>query len=645
MDELFGTNDEVEAVVGEITAPSTSKLRSMFKHYLNNCSEHREDAFRDRRYFDGDQISEAWQKNLEANDMPMVPINLIKDNIAAHIGMVAAQQTEIRAFSRTQEGAPAAEVATKLLRYAIDSAQIERKFREASESFFIEGVGAVLIECDNKRVYCTLIDYRDFAYDPNSRRSDFSDARWLGFSRWLPADEIADAYPEAFARLLPSGDTSDFTTLDNDRGFQKDTDHDTWINDQKMVRVIEMYYLDAGQWMNAVWCHKGVLDHGPSQYTDDYGVSVCPIVPQACHTKTAPDAKNARYGQVRNLIYPQDDYNARRHAALKYLMSKTIQLMDPNGQPVDHTTLRAEAQKRITIMPPGYQMQDTSVSGEQVQFMQMAGAEIQRMSPAAAVAGTSLPDDASGRSRQVAAAGGQLPLAPVMGRVQDWREAIYRHVWYRVNQYWRAPMQIRITGDTYAPKYLQINVPQIDEAQPEVAQLVMGDDGQPVFDPTTGEPQIQMVPNIIGTENEVAKMDMDFKITTQAQHDNLESEVWGALMQLMSSLAIRPGTPEFRMALDWAPIPNKSEVIERYDSQMAKMAQENAAQSELQQQVAQMQQQLSMLLDKSKADKDASSAAVNHAKAERTALETAMLSDNLNKQHELEEVIKQQFFR
>ena len=57
----------------------------------------------------------------------------------------------------------------------------------------------------------------------------------MGFSRWLPADDIAEAYPEAFDRISPDGSSSEFTSIDNATGFAKDTE--TWINDQKMIRV------------------------------------------------------------------------------------------------------------------------------------------------------------------------------------------------------------------------------------------------------------------------------------------------------------------------------------------------------------------------------------------------------------------------
>lgn len=623
------------------TARSISKLRQMFVKYSENCKEHRQDAFRDRRYFDGDQISPEWQRTLDANDMPAVPINLIQDNIMAHIGLVASQQTEIRAFARTQAGVPAADVATKLLRYAIDSSNLEVIFREACPNYFIEGIGAVLVECDNTAVYPQIIDFRDFAYDPDSRRSDFSDAKWMGFSRWLPVDTIAETYPEQYMELNPSGSTVEFYDLDAANGFNKDTEN-TWLNDSRMIRVIEMYYLEGGQWFNVVWCHKGILDFGPSAYMDDYGRSRCPIIAMSANVMADPNAKNQRYGRVRNLVYPQDDYNARRHAALKYAMAKVIQQVDPQANPVDPETLRAEARKREVIMPPGYQIQSVQISAEQVSFMQMAGEEIQRLSPAAAVTGASLPDDASGRSRQFAAAGGSLPLKPLLSRVQDWRDNMYRAVWYCIAQFWHAEMEVRITSDINAPKYLQINQPIVQEVE---QPMVDPQTQQPVIDPYTGGPVMQKVAQVVGVENEVAKMDMDFKITTVEKHDNLESEVWEAIMKLAASTGAAPGTPEFRVLLEWAPMPDKSSVLERYDAQIAKQQQDNAPQLEMQQQFQQMQAQIDLLMSQSKADKDASTAEANAAKAERTRLETAMLADNHNTQQELAEVVKQQFFR
>jgi hypothetical protein len=635
--------DAVDGVVETVAAPSTNKLRKMFLKFTNNCSDHREDAFRDRRYYDGDQISAAWQKSLAENDMPMVPINLIQDNIAAHIGLISAQQTEVRAFSRTQAGAPAAEVATKLIRYAIDSGQVEVKFREGCEQFFIEGVGCLLIECDEAAIYVQIIDFRDLFFDPDSRRSDFSDAKWIGFSRWLRVSDVEAAYPEAFERISPTGDHSDFFSLAGS-DFSKDTvdDAPAWTQGAESLRVIEMYYLEDGQWMHTVWCHKGVLDHGPSQYMTDRGLSRHPFAIEACNTMADRDAKNQRYGEVRKLVYPQDDYNSRRHLALKYMMAKTIQMVDSEAQPVDPDTLRAEAQKRIAIIPQGYQMQDTSVSAEQVQFMQMAGAEIQRLSPAAAVTGTNLPEDASGRSRQLAAAGGRLSLTPILSRVQDWRENVYRQVWYCINQYWHGQMEVRISGDVNAPKYLQINVPQIEEVDEPIVDPTSG---QPMIDAYTGEVATQRVAKVIGVQNDVAQMDMDFKLVTTESHNSLEQEVWDALMKMMASLQIPFGTPEFRLALEWYPMPDKTDVIERYDAMLEKLKGENSEAQQMQQQMAEMQTQLKMLLDKNKADKDASTAQVNVAKAERTHLETAMLSDNHNQQQELAQIAAQQLFR
>lgn len=643
MKDIFGPSDDqsVEIVEETVAAPSTSKLRSMFKHYLDNCETHRADAFRDRRYFDGEQIGDAWRKRLEADEMPLVPINLIKDQIQAHIGLVSAQQTEVRAFPRTQAAAPAAETATKLLRYAIDSAKIENKINDAAANFFVEGVGALLIECDAENIYSTQIDFRDFAYDPNSRRSDFSDAKWMGFSRWLPAGDIADAYPEAYARLAPSGD-GDLETLGT--GFDKDTTDNgsIWINSQKLIRVIEIYYLEGGEWQFAVWCHAGVLDFGPSPYTDDRGVSVCPLIPAACHTMADPNAGNHRYGEVRALVYPQDDYNARRHAALKGMMTKKVYKTDAWAEPVDSETLRAEARKREIVMPDGYDMTTLDVSAEQYQFMQLASQEIARMSPSAAVTGANLPADASGRSRQLAAAGGRLSLTPVLNRVQDWRENIYRHVWYRINQYWRAQMEVRITGNVNAPKFLSLNVPIVEEVE---EPIVDPQTGQPMVNPYTGAIATQRVAKVVGIENEVARMDMDLMISTTEKHNDLEQEVWDSLMQMMSSLQITFGTPEFRLAMEWYPIPNRTEVIERYDSMVEKMKADSAESDQMQQQLAQMQAQISLLMDKSKADKDASTAAVNTAKAERTQIETAMLTDNHNQQQELQAIIAQQLFR
>jgi hypothetical protein len=102
-------------------------------------------------------------------------------------------------------------------------------------------------------------------------------------------------------------------------------------------------------------------------------------------------------------------------------------------------------------------------------------------------------------------------------------------------------------------------VPEVDPqtGQPKM-QPVAGPDGQPQVDPNTGQPQMAPVQKI---NNRIAEMDMDIIIDTAPDTANLEQEIWHELLELSKTVPI--GTPQFMIALEMSPLPDKQRIIDR----------------------------------------------------------------------------------
>jgi hypothetical protein len=89
--------------------------------------------------------------------------------------------------------------------------------------------------------------------------------------------------------------------------------------------VVEIYHRDGTGWNRCVFHAGGILEAGPSPYTDEKGKTECPIVAQSCYV----DRENNRMGVGRDLRSPQDEFNKRRSKLLHETNNRQMQAM-PN---------------------------------------------------------------------------------------------------------------------------------------------------------------------------------------------------------------------------------------------------------------------------------------------------------------------------
>ena len=606
---LFPDEAENVVVVAAKPEPPISLVEARKKYSVASqaFTENDELCIRDRRYFDGDQISDAMRAELKKRNQPIYTNNKIAAGINGMLGLIDAADSDPQAFPRTYEDQNAADVATKVLRYLADKCRLPETFDDCSKEFLIEGTCAAIVLGEPEAAWVEPIAWDEFFADPQSRKLDFSDARYLGIAKWFDEDQVKALYPEEYSSLGNPFEPEFFLS------DKEEANRRLWIEkDRKRIRVVEMYFIDAnGMWQRVVYCSSGFLDYGPSEYVDESGYPICPIIAASFEI----NRDNERYGAVRNMISHQDSINARQSKLLHLTNHRQVQQVEQAVPDKDVRIARREAAKADGVLPYGFQYHQAQdlAQGQMAQLRQSLD-DLNRLAPTPAV--LSAGANESGRSRQILQQAGYTELARNLARLEAFEQRIYEQLWLRAKQFFQAQMYVRVTDDTKAVEFLSINEPVIGEPVP---QQVMGPDGQPMFD-AEGYPVVRMVPQVT-YRNRLAEMNMDIVVDRAPDTLTLQQETFTELARLAGSLQMSPFDPAFDTLIELSGLPNGSKIIEKL--QRARQAQ--AQQQQGQMQVAEAEMQLEAQTKQAKVARDMAKAEKDAADAQRTNVETDMM--------------------
>ena len=561
----------------KVAAPPQAALRKMFDDSRQQSNETRMKAQIWRDYYDGpNQLNSDVRRTLRMRGQPGIWTNRIQPAIDGVLGMLEGSKVDPRAYPRnpTPTDENASDVATKSIRYIADKSDLENVLLDTAENFLIEGIEAAIVEADGEDIPITQIRYEEFFYDPFSRRHDFKDAKYMGIAQWKDCADVRAAWPEQYAYM---GDPMTGATGPNgalDSTWQDRPDNlIPWVDrGRQRMMIVEIYYNqdrgDGAKWYHCIYCAAGVFVHELSPYVDSKGMTLNPIEAESCYV----DRQNNRYGRIMNMIPIQDEINARRSRLLHLANSRQIQERELGAAQVDKTEARREAARADGVIPPGWQLVPTAdlAAGQQLLLAESKN-EIERMGPTPQAMDLSQGSAVSGRARMVVQQAGMTEIARPLGRHDDFRTRIYRAAWARAQQFWKAPMYIRVTDEVKAPEFLRINEPAIDDAgqpvldtdqlgRPKMAPVV-GPDGQPALDPATGQPAMQPVQKV---NNRIAEMDMDIIVTSTPDTVNLQQEVFGELMGIVEKIGLQAVfSPEFALIIEMSPLQDKAAVLEK----------------------------------------------------------------------------------
>lgn len=563
----------------DVAEPNIITLRKMFDNARDLTSLARDDQQLDQDYYDGPaQLKSEVRDILKARAQPPIIDNRIAPAIDGILGVMENGKTDPRAYPRNPQDQNSADICTKTLRYIADRTRWQQSKMDAAEDYLKQGLCAAIVEWDGNDIAVAQIRWETFFYDPTSRRPDFKDAKYLGVAKWMHADEVK-SHPEWGERASQLGDLTQADANAVEETWQDRPEDQMRWSDRRHTRVlvVEMYYKHGSDWLRCVFCGAGWLEFGKSPYVNVLtGETRCPIEAQSFKV----DRHNNRYGPIRNMRPMQDEVNARRSRGLHLLNSRQVQQTDMNAPPVDAAAVRAEAAKADGVIPMGWQAVSASdMAAGNLNMLTEAKDSLSRMVPVAIAQDLREGSASSGRARQVAQQAGLTQFGRGFGRFDDFEQRIYKQMWMAAQQFWTDPMYIRVTDNPRATEFLQINEPVMGMVmQP---QPVMDEMGQPVVDPTTGQPATQMMPAVgqVDSKNRIAAMDMDIIIQTTPDTATLEHETFEALMGLVQS-GVDPMSPVFTIMLEMAPIADKARVLERIEALKAEAAEAMKGQQE-----------------------------------------------------------------
>lgn len=536
-----GVRDSTSAVDLDYK-PDIDRLKRLFEDSQTLTRDARSNSFRDDDYYNGFQLTTDEKRVLAIRGQPDNVFNRVRPAVNGTLGVIKQGETDPRAYPRNPQDQDSADVASKTLRYIADDGNFDALKIDAAKHYLVEGVCAAITEVDeDRRIVPTIIRFEEFFYDPYSRRQDFSDARYMGIAKWRFADDVAAQYPEMRGDIESAVESGHRIGFD-DTFADRPSDAGIAWTDKKRRRlmVVEMYHNDDG-WKRCVFVSGAVLEAGESPYADRKKRPMNPIEAQACFI----DRENNRYGIVRDMIGPQDEINKRRNKLLHLITVSQIQAVDPAAQEIEADVARKEAAKPDGVIPFGWQKVPTSDAARgQAELLAEAKSEIERMAPSPAVIGRDA-NTQSGRATQIRAQAGLTEQAIIFGGIEEWEQRMYRQFWARAQQFWTAPMYIRVTDDEGSPDFIGVNQPQMGPPQ-----VVQDPDGMPTLQPT-----------ILGYDNNIAQLDVDIILDSVPDTANLQAEQFEMLTQLAGVGALGPNPGP--MLLEASTLPNKREITEK----------------------------------------------------------------------------------
>lgn len=544
----------------------------------------RAEAEKARDYFDGRQLTPAELAALKKRRQPPVVINRIKRKINYLRGLERQSRTDPQARPRTKVHEEEAEAATDALRYVAQDQRFDTKRSQVWDNMLVEGYGGVEVGVKQSRrgidVSIVRIAWDRLFFDPHSAEPDFSDAQYLGYVTWMDLAEAKRQWPDA-------GDILDSTMARPFSGTYGDTYDDkpkwrVWADTKrKRVRIVQIYVREGGQWLSAIFTLAGFLQKPqPTGYLNEDGEHECPLILQSAYV----DRDNDRYGEVRDLISPQDEVNKRR--------SKALHLLNMRQSRVSRRAQKSPAEIRAELAKPDGVIQaevdefDILPTGDmatgQFQLLQEAKTELDLMGPNATMAGKGEGEGKSGRAILALQQGGMVEMSPLLDGLRDFSIRVFRAVWNRIRQYWTEERWIRVTDDEKNVRFVGLNRPvtMAEQAEQKIrAALEAGQideqTAQQYMAQVQADPEMQQV---VSHENVVAELDVDIEIDEINETPSLQIEQFEQLTMLAASGV--PIPPD--VIIEASNLRNKRKLLERLEQAQQGPSPEQQAMQQLQ---------------------------------------------------------------
>jgi len=187
--------------------PSEKELDSVEEVYqyrqdsLKVQGDWRVEARKSYEFRDGNQWDSEDLAMLEEQQRPAVTFNRISPILDSIVGHEMDNRQEIRYMPRGQGDGKPNEVYTAAAQWVRDLCDAEDEESDGYHDAITCGMGWIETRVDytlepEGKIVMERVSPLEMRWDPNARKANVSDARWLSREKWLPLVEIKDRFPE-----------------------------------------------------------------------------------------------------------------------------------------------------------------------------------------------------------------------------------------------------------------------------------------------------------------------------------------------------------------------------------------------------------------------------------------------------------------
>lgn len=506
-----GSISSSQAQTGTADYWDIGKLKKAYTDYLGNKRDEIEEQKDARRYYHGAQWTDAQIKILKKRKQPISTVNRIGRKIDGVVGLLERLRQDPKAFPRTPKQDQGADIATAVIRYALDEQEWKPKSAEIARDGAIEGIGGLevnLVQGDSqdpndRDIELDIVEPESFFYDPRSKRADFSDARYMGISKWMDLELAKEMFPDKADEIDQSIETG------SDLSTNPDNENKWFNSDCKHIRLVDCWYKHKGEWCYSIFTGSAVLMEGKSYLMDEKNKTECKYIMYS----GSVDHDGDRYGFVRNMKSSQDSINFKEAKLNHILASRRLIMSNAAVKDVENARKEWARTDGVIIVNPGGEVKADDQSFDFAGWSKLlteSKQEIEGFGPNPQLLGQGS-EQQSGRAISLLQQAGIAELGPYIQGFKGWKVRVYRAVLNAIQRHWTAERYIRVTDDEGLAQFIQINGLQVD--------------------PATGHP------NIV---NAIGSLDVDVIIDEGPDSINMMADTYDALIAMASSGANVP---------------------------------------------------------------------------------------------------------
>lgn len=555
------------------------------EEFLTNTSDARALSELCRDFYDGKQWAEKEKKVLIGRGQAPIINNRIKPKVEGLVGLYNMRRSDPKAYARTSKHEQSSHVVTDGLRFVADNNDFDSIKAEIANEFFVEGYSGAIVDVKEQKtqngdeiiIRIAHIPWDRIYFQTNSRKKDFSDARWKGMVIWMDVDEAKEKFPDI---------DIDQCVLDQGQIDETFEDRPRWVdNDTNRIRIALHYEIFGGVWHMAIACGDIFLFKPQvSPLLDDDGNPTCPIELVGAFV----DRDNNRYSETAGFLDQQREINSRRSKFLHYLNQK--QSYGRKGADADIQAIKREKQKpdgHIEFVGDefgkdfGFLPND---GAEQGQFLlyQDAKAELDAVSINAQLAGQRQQGDLSGVAIGKLQQAGTIELNRQYSLLATFEKRVYKQIFARIKQFWTAEKWIRVTDDQDNLRWVGFNT---EVTMQEALEEKINDESEPLHVRKFAaeaytqllqaqDPRLQQ---IVEVRNALPELEMDIIIDQSFDAINADEEQFKILAQFANGKDV-----DVLDLIELSQLRGKDELIEKIEKrrQAASEAAGGAAQLE-----------------------------------------------------------------